>query len=79
MSHGTENTLRESMERRLLERYVSTADDKARSAFVGTQGSADWKAVAASAALGLWPRIKAIPVLGPAVYQVFTWVRKSGA
>jgi hypothetical protein len=77
MIHG-HDIIRESMERRLLERYVSTADDETRSAFVGTHGRADWQSIVASIVLGLWPRIKAIPVLGPAVYQVFTWLRKKG-
>ena len=78
MTPEAENTLRESMERRLLERYVSTAGEGDRSAFVGTSGRIDWQSTAASKVLGLWPRIKSIPVLGPAVHRTFSRLRKSG-
>jgi hypothetical protein len=78
MSSGTSNGLREAAERRLLDRYANLADEKARAAFVGTSGRADWKAAAAGRVLGLWPRIKAVPVLGPAAHRMFTWLRKAG-
>jgi hypothetical protein len=75
---GPADPVRESIERRMLDRYVNTASDEDRAAFVGTKGSVDWQSSAASKVLGLWPRVKAIPVLGPAVHRVFRWLRKSG-
>jgi hypothetical protein len=78
MSQRTDHTQREAMELRLLDRYVNTAGEEDRAAFVGTRGRADWQSTAASKVLGLWPRIKSIPVLGPTVHRVFTWLRKSG-
>ena len=78
MTQEANQTLRESIERRLIERYVSTVDASARSEFVGTSGHSDWLSVGATMVLGAWPRIKAVPLLGPAVYRVFIWLRKSG-
>jgi hypothetical protein len=78
MSQDNQDTLRQAAERRLLDRYVITASDVDRSAFVGTSGRADWQSTAASKVLGLWPRIKSIPVLGPAVHRAFVWLRKPG-
>jgi len=79
MSAGRDGVQREVLERRLLDRYANCADDAARAAFLGTDGRDDWKTVVASRILGMWPRIKAIPVLGPAVHRVFTMLRKRGA
>lgn len=79
MSADLDSIPREVLERRLLDRYVNCADDAARAAFLGTDGRVGWKTTAASRVLGMWPRIKAVPVLGPAVHRVFTWLRKRGA
>jgi len=79
MSTGLDSVPREVLERRLLDRHVNCAGDAARAAFLGTDGRADWKTAAASRVLGMWPRIKAVPVLGPAVHRLFAWLRKRGA
>jgi len=78
MTLGLDSSVREAAQRRLLDRYANLAEENARAAFVGTSGRADWKTVVAGGVLGLWPRIKAVPVLGPAAHRMFTWLRKAG-
>lgn len=78
MNNRMDDISREAIERRLLDRYVNTVDDNARAAFVGTGGRASLRATLASKALGMWPRIKAIPVVGAVAYRAFTRLRRSG-
>jgi len=78
MTPETDGALREVYEQRLLDRYVGTTNERDRSTFVGTHGSAGWQSIGAGWILGLWPRVKVIPVLGPTVHRIYTWLRRSG-
>lgn len=78
MSPRVDVSWHDAAERRLLDRYVNTVDAEARAVFVGTDNRGGWKTSAAGWVLGLWPRIREIPVLGPLVHRMFAWLRKAG-